>query len=84
MPITIPKEYYSAGTSKEDIKDSLPTPKVVGCFQVLSKIHWQVTGFKINYWDPEEMARKRVFILIMVRYLATSNACPRTHGFTPE
>lgn len=39
MAITIPKEYYSTGMSKEDIKGSLPTPKVVGCFQVVSKIH---------------------------------------------
>lgn len=71
MPITIPKEYHSTGTPKEELKDSLPTPEVASCFQVLSKIQCQVTGFKINYWDPEEMARKPAFILFTVSHLAT-------------
>lgn len=78
MPIAISEEYYSTGTSKEDIKNSLPAPQVVGCFQVVSKIPWQVTGFRINYWDPEDKSGKPLFILIMARCLATSNAC--THA----
>lgn len=71
MPITIPREYHSTGAPKEEIKDSLPTPAVLSCFQVVSKIQCQVPGFRINCWDSEEMAREPVFILFTVRHLAT-------------
>lgn len=82
MPIANSKEYYSTGTSKDDIKNSLPARQVVGCFQVVTKIPWQVTDFRINYWDPEDKSGKPLFILIIVRCLATSNACLHTRLYS--
>lgn len=56
-------------------KSSSPTCEVVGCCQVMSKIHCHVTGFMFNWWDPEDMARQPA-VICQSEVPATSRACP--------